>query len=205
MANLITLARFILLFVLVALAYRPEPLARFLCLPLVVVIFVGDAIDGYVARKRNETSAFGAVFDIAIDRVVENVLWLVLADLDRIPVWVAIVFITRGFLVDSIRSKAGAQGQTPFAMMRSAAGKWLVAGRFMRGFYGAAKGLAFTAVLLVHALAGVGGESLARWQGVLEGIAAALVYLCVVLCLVRGVPVVVEFRRGFGKNLKKTF
>ena len=40
-----------------------------------------DGVDGYVARKRNETSVFGSIFDIAIDRVVENVLWVVLADL----------------------------------------------------------------------------------------------------------------------------
>ena len=204
MANLITLARFILLFVAVVLSYRPEPLLRLLCLLLVAIIFVGDALDGYVARKLNETSEFGAVFDIAIDRVVENVLWLVLADMELIPVWVAIVFLTRGFLVDSIRSSAVARGHIPFAMMQSPLGRWLVAGRFMRALYGAVKGMAFSALLLINALPGLVPEFYANWQGTMEGITSALVYLAVLLCLVRGVPVVVEIRTGISreKNLK---
>lgn len=193
MANLITLLRFLLLFVLVAFAYQSDVLLRFLSFPLVIIVFIGDAIDGYVARKFCESSQFGAVFDIAIDRVVENVLWLVLADLDLIPVWIAIVFITRGFLVDSIRSKAGEQGQTPFEMMRSPAGRWLVAGRFMRGFYGAVKGVAFSMVFLIHSLPALLPFFWERWEQPFKVVTSLMVYLAVVLCVVRGVPVIAEF------------
>ena len=200
MANLITLTRFILLFVLVALAYRIEPWLRMLCFPLVIFIFLADGIDGYVARKLNETSQFGAVFDIAIDRVVENVLWLVLADLDLIPVWIAIVFITRGFLVDSIRSKARESGQTPFDMIKSPLGTWLVAGRFMRAFYGAVKGVSFSALLLIHALPSLTPEFYARWQSPLNTFTTTFVYLSVLLCLLRGFPVLLEFRIEFTRQ-----
>lgn len=193
MANLVTLTRFLLLFVVVFLSYQSDVLLRFFCLPLVIIVFIGDAIDGYIARKYNETSDFGAVFDIAIDRVVENVLWLVLADLDLVPVWIAIVFITRGFLVDSIRSRAGSQGKTPFAMMQSPVGRWLVAGRFMRSLYGAVKGVAFSMVFLIHALPGLFPMFWQRWHDPLKMITALLVYLAVLLCIVRGVPVIAEF------------
>ena len=202
MANLITLTRFILLFVLVALAYRIEPWLRMLCFPLVIFIFLADGIDGYVARKLNETSQFGAVFDIAIDRVVENVLWLVLADLDLIPVWIAIVFITRGFLVDSIRSKAIERGQTPFDMIKSPLGTWLVAGRFMRAFYGAVKGVSFSALLLIHALHGLAPEFFASWEDPLSTFTAVFVYIAVVLCLLRAFPVFLEFGLGFAGKSK---
>lgn len=193
MANFITLTRFVLLLVLVFLVYQSNDLLRFICIPMVVIVFIGDAIDGYVARKYNESSNFGAVFDIAIDRVVENVLWIVLADLKLIPVLVPIIFVTRGVLVDSVRSKAGEKGISPFAMMKSAVGEWLVAGRVMRGFYGAVKGVAFTAVLLVHALPGVFPVFWLRWGLMIENSAATLVYLAVLLCIVRGLPVIVEF------------
>ena len=193
MANLVTSLRFILLYVLVIFAYQSDMWIRFLSVPLVIMIFIGDAIDGYVARKFRETSQFGAVFDIAIDRVVENVLWLILADLDLIPVWVSIVFITRGFLVDSIRSKAGCQGQTPFAMMQSPTGKWLVAGRFMRGFYGAVKGTAFSMVFLIHALPGVSPLFWQRWHEPFKVFTSMAVYLAVMLCVSRGLPVLIEF------------
>ena len=109
MANIITLTRFIMLFILVALVYTPKPALQLINAPLLALIFILDGVDGYVARKRRETSLFGALFDIAADRVVENVLWLVLVDLDIIPVWVAIVFLARSFVVDSIRSQ-GASG-----------------------------------------------------------------------------------------------
>ncbi|MFO8088902.1 MAG: CDP-alcohol phosphatidyltransferase family protein, partial [Desulfatiglandaceae bacterium] len=98
MANLITLGRFLLLMVLIVLAYAQNPNLQLVNCPLLVIIFVLDAVDGYIARKRNETSLFGAIFDIAIDRVVENVLWVVLVDLRVIPVWVAVVFLIRGFV-----------------------------------------------------------------------------------------------------------
>ena len=72
MANLITLGRFILLIVLIVLVYAQNPKLQLVNCPLLVIIFVLDAVDGYIARKRNEASLFGAIFDIAIDRVVVN-------------------------------------------------------------------------------------------------------------------------------------
>ena len=132
MANLITLARFILLFVLIGLAYAQNAKLQLINCPLLVIIFFLDAVDGYVARKRKEESLFGATFDIAIDRVVENVLWLVLVDLRIIPVWVAAVFLIRGFAVDAIRSQGALKGHAPFGMIRSKIGKFIVASRFMR-------------------------------------------------------------------------
>src|SRR3990172_1225300 len=114
MANLITAARFALLFVLVALAYGAPPDWQLLNAPLLLLIMVLDGVDGYVARKRGEVTAFGAIFDIAVDRVVEMVLWVVLADLGLVPIWVAIVFVTRGSLVDSIRYAPISSPETPF-------------------------------------------------------------------------------------------
>jgi hypothetical protein len=65
-----------------------------------------DAVDGYVARRRGETSSFGSVFDIAADRVVDNVLWIVFAGVELFSVWVAGVFVARGFRVDTMRTPA---------------------------------------------------------------------------------------------------
>ena len=84
---------------------------------LIIFIFVSDGLDGYIARKRNETSLFGALFDIAGDRIVELTLWIVAADIDLVPIWVPLVFIIRGVIVDTIRSSnAVAEGMAPFAL-----------------------------------------------------------------------------------------
>jgi len=91
MANLITLSRLLLLFILVGLLYHNAVYAQIIAFFLLILIFVMDGLDGWVARRRGESSLFGAIFDIAADRVVENVLWVVLADLDRVPIAVALL------------------------------------------------------------------------------------------------------------------
>ncbi len=195
MANAITLARLALLFVLVGMAYWASPQWQLLDPPLLLLVISLDGLDGWVARRRGETSMFGAVFDIAADRVVEAVLWLVLADLGLVPIWVAILFVTRGVLVDSIRYARVAAGGGVFDMA-SAIGRFLVAGRFMRGFYGALKAVAFGWLLALQPWPHLHAASWLEWAPVIAPVTTALVYGCVALCLLRGVPVIAEFAQS---------
>lgn len=193
MANLITTLRLGLVFVLIAFAYRLPPAWQLINAPLVIFIFALDGVDGYVARKRGEESLFGSVFDVAADRIVENVLWIALVDLGLVPVWVAIVFITRGFLVDAIRSQGATRGRTPFGMMRSRLGRWLVAGRFMRFTYAFVKLLVFGWVFLIQPWPELMPTLWAEWSASLAAVTRILVLAAVALCLARGLPVVIEF------------
>jgi CDP-diacylglycerol---glycerol-3-phosphate 3-phosphatidyltransferase len=194
MANLITLSRIVLLLIVAWIFYLPPTPWALAGFVLIILIFVSDGLDGYIARKRNETSLFGALFDIAGDRIVELTLWIVAADNDLVPIWVPLVFIVRGVIVDTIRSSnAVAQGMAPFALMRSALGKFIVAGKFMRGFYAVSKAAAFTGL----ALQKPGPQFLpVLWGNVgwlLTGLTYFFVYLSVALCITRGWPVVAEF------------
>ncbi|TVR82744.1 MAG: CDP-alcohol phosphatidyltransferase family protein [Rhodospirillales bacterium] len=193
MANLITLLRFCLLFVLVAMAYWAPPVWQQANAPLLVLIIGLDGLDGYVARVRGETSIFGSIFDIAVDRVVENVLWIVLGHIGLVPIWVAIVFIVRGAIVDSIRYAAISRGESAFGMMRSALGRTLVAGRAMRGLYGVAKAATFAWVLFFQPWPTLYPQAWERWADTVGMVTLALVLLSVALCILRGVPVVAEF------------
>ena len=192
MANLVTTFRFFLLFLLVGLAYVDDPWWQLACAPLVVVVFVLDGVDGWIARRRGESSLFGAVFDIAVDRVVENVLWIVLADLGLVPVWVALLFVTRGILVDSLRSQGAARGETPFGMMASRLGHLLVSGRPLRLAYGVVKGAAFAWLLFLLPLPELAPGRWAELGGALTLTGQVLVYAAAVLCVARGLPVIVE-------------
>ena len=206
MANLITTARFLLLYVLVWMVYQAPPVWQLFDAPLVIAIFALDGVDGYVARRRGESSLFGSVFDIAVDRVVENVLWRVLGDIGLVPIWIAILFITRGFLVDSIRSQGAARGETPFGMMRSTLGRFLVSGRFMRATYGVVKAVTFAWLLMIQPWPAVLPGIWAHWGAALEGIGRALAYTAVFFSLARGVPVVWEFalRGGHPRRAEPT-
>ena len=193
MANLVTLSRLLLLFVVAFLFYSRGPW-EFANFVLVILIFVTDGIDGYIARKRNETSLFGALFDIAGDRIVELTLWIVAADLDWVPVWVPLVFIIRGVIVDTIRSSnAAVQGTSPFALMRSPFGKFIVAGKFMRIFYAVVKASAFAGLTLQQPFPAYLPRLWDYVGWLLSGLTYFFVYLSVLLCIARGLPVIVEF------------
>lgn len=199
MANMITIGRLALLFVVVWLIYVGSVPVIEACMILIMVVFASDGIDGWVARKRNETSTFGAVFDIAGDRIVENVLWVIFADLHLIPVWVPLMVLSRGFIVDGLRTLSYSEGMTAFGssnMMRSPITTWLTAGRFMRGFYGWAKSAGFVF------LTGLAGEHRLDTSGTLLGtlyswqwfhwVGWFCVWAAVALTVIRALPVMYD-------------
>jgi CDP-diacylglycerol--glycerol-3-phosphate 3-phosphatidyltransferase len=199
MANIITIARLVLLFVVIALIYVGNVQVITLCILLLAVVFASDGLDGWVARRRGSTSQFGAMFDIAGDRVVENALWIVFADLDLIPVWVPLLVMTRGFLVDGLRAISYSEGMTAFGdknMMRSDFTRWLTAGRFMRGLYGYAKALGF--MFLAGLVAYREQDTSDTFLGALYDVDAfrligwVLVWASVALTVIRGLPVIVD-------------
>jgi CDP-diacylglycerol--glycerol-3-phosphate 3-phosphatidyltransferase len=170
---MITSLRFMLLFLLVAMIYlAPEPW-QLLNPVLLILIIALDGLDGYVARRRGESTLFGSVYDIAVDRIVESTLW--------------------GVLVDSIRGQAAAYGIGAFEMMRSPLGRFLVAGRLMRGVYGAIKAIAFAWILLFQPVPAMWPGWWGVWADSVQAVTAVLVFAAVAMCLVRGVPVVIEF------------
>jgi CDP-diacylglycerol--glycerol-3-phosphate 3-phosphatidyltransferase len=194
MANLVTLSRLLLLLLVVWIFYLPPSPWEFANFVLIILIFVSDGLDGYIARKRNETSLFGALFDIAGDRIVELTLWIVAADIDLVPVWVPLVFIIRGVIVDTIRSSnAVAQGVAPFALMRSPLGKFIVAGKFMRVLYAVVKASAFAGLALQRPFP-IFLPTIWTYIGpFLTAVTYFFVYLSVILCVARGLPVIAEF------------
>lgn len=198
LANAITLSRlFFLALAVVLLHVERVPVLLFAFFLIVVTILI-DAFDGTIARRRGSASPLGSVLDIAIDRVVENVFWITFVDLELVPLWVALVVVTRGILTDAVRGFAMGQGLTPFEMMETTWGRWLVSHRFMRALYGTAKTITFPALALVHALRAAGpGSPYASWLDPLTAITSALVMTTVAVNLLRGIPVLVESRRFF--------
>lgn len=194
MANTITLVRLLLLFLVLWLVHWTTGWLKLATMVLLIIVFVSDAFDGYVARKFNESSAFGAMFDIAVDRITELALWVVYASLGMVPVWMPVVFIVRGSLVDAIRAQQStATGKQPFELANHPLAQWLVAGRFMRGFYAAMKGIAFCWLLLSQGVADLAPGFWEGWGWLMNAIGTVLIYTIVILCILRGMPVIVEF------------
>jgi CDP-diacylglycerol--glycerol-3-phosphate 3-phosphatidyltransferase len=187
-ANLITASRFPLLVAIVLLLYFGGAVVQLLAAPLIVALILMDSLDGIIARRRDEQTLIGSALDIAADRTVEIVLWVAYAHLGLIPVVIPLTVIIRGALTDSVRTVALQHGQSAHSMMRSAWGRWLVASGYMRTGYGVTKAAAFTLLALTLGLK-TGGYAV--WQ---EFRIAALVtsWLALALCIVRGLPVIIE-------------
>jgi CDP-diacylglycerol--glycerol-3-phosphate 3-phosphatidyltransferase len=193
-ANLITLARLPLLLALLAILLgAPAWQYQFLGLGLLVVLFLMDCWDGYVARRRQEVTQLGAVLDVALDRAVENILWIAFLHIGLVSFWVPVVFLIRSFVVDGIREVAAGQGKLGFSMMHSPWGRFLVASRTMRATYGLAKWVTFTSLWLTNALR----TPLPDFPGAWQPVNSVLIWLTVGLCVIRGIPVVFDGRLYF--------
>ncbi|MFH2055299.1 MAG: CDP-alcohol phosphatidyltransferase family protein [bacterium] len=196
--NFVTIARLVLLFVLVMFAYGSDLWTRLLAAVIALVVIIGDWLDGHLARRLHQATTLGSLLDVAADRIVESVLWIVLADLRLIPVWIPVVIISRGILTDTLRGYALQFGHSGFGaktMMQSKAGKWLTGSPFMRTSYAVLKAFSFTLLLMLA----VAREFATKWSVLSRGwvevgldIGYWAAVLAAVVCLLRGIPVMVE-------------
>jgi phosphatidylglycerophosphate synthase len=187
-ANLISFFRmFLALWFCVTLALSGADFYGFGFWMTVLIIWM-DGWDGYVARLLKETSKAGAVIDILCDRVVEQAYWITFAVLGWVPLWMALVIITRGVIVDGLRSLALEAGYTAFGsstLMQHPLGVLLVSSRFSRWSYAVLKAAAFALLILAHD---------PKWAW-LKPTADACVWGTLVFCVLRGLPVLVEAKR----------
>ena len=105
---LLTWLRVALIPLVVGVYYLPEhwlPVAdRNLAATLVfIVAAITDWFDGYLARRWNETSAFGAFLDPVADKLMVAGALLVLVQLDRVNAIIAFIIIGREITISALR------------------------------------------------------------------------------------------------------
>lgn len=104
-------------------------LARALAVPVVVVLFAWsfdnhaywativfgvamatDQVDGWLARRRNQTSAFGALLDPIADKVLVLVAFVMLVELGVAPAWMVALIVAREIAISGLRLAAIQRG-----------------------------------------------------------------------------------------------
>jgi cardiolipin synthase (CMP-forming) len=70
---------------------------------LFVVFALTDWFDGYLARKLNQSSAFGAFLDPVADKILVCASLLILVHLMRVDVFVALIIIGREIAISALR------------------------------------------------------------------------------------------------------
>jgi cardiolipin synthase len=105
---LLTWLRVALIPLVVGVFYLPDewlsPVGKDVASTIIfIVAAVTDWFDGYLARKWNETSAFGAFLDPVADKLMVAGALLVLVEFDRVNAVVAFIIIGREIAISALR------------------------------------------------------------------------------------------------------
>ena len=127
---ILTWARVIAIPLLVAIYYAPfsdyammrDVMATVLC----VVAAVTDWLDGYLARKWNQTSAFGAFLDPVADKLLVAACLIVLVHDQRVHGLIALIIIGREITISALREWMASIGART-AVAVNQLGKWKTA------------------------------------------------------------------------------
>lgn len=103
-ANVVTAVRTVASVALAGLAAREDSLA--LLVAALVVYWVGDMADGFVARVRGCESRIGAVLDVLCDRFCAAAFYLGLAWLEPVFVLPVLIYLAEFMVVDCYLSLA---------------------------------------------------------------------------------------------------
>jgi len=114
--NLITLSRIVLIPLIIGIYYLPYEWLSYSAKNITataVFIFaaVTDWLDGYLARRLNQTSAFGAFLDPVADKLIVAGALIVLLKEGRVDAVVALIIIGRELAISALREWMASVGQ----------------------------------------------------------------------------------------------
>ena len=122
--NLLTFGRILIIPVFIELAYQASPLASLLAGALFAVAAITDVIDGWLARRLGLVTVIGKFLDPLADKLIVLAAMVMLVRLGRFPAWVAILLLSREFVVTGLRQIAASEGMIIAAGQE---GKWKTA------------------------------------------------------------------------------
>ncbi len=114
--NIVTLSRIILIPLIVGIFYLPNEWLsssskNITATAVFIFAAVTDWLDGYLARKLNQMSAFGAFLDPVADKLIVVGALVVLLHLNRVDILVALIIIGREIAISALREWMAKVGQ----------------------------------------------------------------------------------------------
>jgi len=108
--NILSLARLLSTVPLIYLILLDNHAAYLAATVLFVAGSVTDTFDGRIARKYQVVSRLGIFLDLTADKVFVSAVLIALVEVHTVPAWIAIVIVSREFLVSGLRSLAASDG-----------------------------------------------------------------------------------------------
>lgn len=116
--NKLTIVRILLVPIYVAVAlYDLTPFPTALTFIVFVAACATDWFDGYLARKNNQVTNFGKIADPLADKMLVTAALLCLTYQAVISPWIALIILSREFIVSGIRITAASEGKVIAASM----------------------------------------------------------------------------------------
>lgn len=111
--NLLTLFRLLLIPVFIALFYLPWKWTHLASAAVFLLAAITDWLDGYFARKLNQSTPFGAFLDPVVDKVMVAVVIVLMIERYATPLFAipAAVIVARELLVSALREWMAELGQ----------------------------------------------------------------------------------------------
>jgi cardiolipin synthase (CMP-forming) len=95
-SNLLSLSRFVLLTVIVYFLITDNYIFASV---FIVLLWLTDVLDGYIARKRNEISDFGKIIDPVADKISVVTISLLLLHKGLLPLWFFLIILGRDLII----------------------------------------------------------------------------------------------------------
>ncbi|MEW6676725.1 MAG: CDP-diacylglycerol--glycerol-3-phosphate 3-phosphatidyltransferase [Pseudomonadota bacterium] len=155
--NLLTWLRIALIPLFVAVFYLPDgvvpkPAINLVATAIFILAAVTDWLDGWLARKLNQMSAFGAFLDPVADKLMVAAALIVLVDLDRAGIAASLIIIGREIAISALREWMARIGQAKE-----------VAVAFIGKLKTTAQMIAITLLLYHDVVLGISAQWLGRW------------------------------------------
>jgi CDP-diacylglycerol--glycerol-3-phosphate 3-phosphatidyltransferase len=107
--NSISLFRVLMVPVLMVFMLVDVPAGDIVALIVFVVAAGSDSLDGYIARRRHQSTVMGTFLDPLADKLLVTAALVSLVSLHRLSAWVAMVVIGRELAVSGLRMVAAVQ------------------------------------------------------------------------------------------------
>jgi len=114
--NLLTVARLVLTIPFVWLFTLEGTVSSWIALAVFVLASLTDWLDGYLARKLNQRTAFGIFMDPLADKILVLSALLIFLWENLVSVWLVIIIVARESVVTSLRMLAETRGVSLGAM-----------------------------------------------------------------------------------------
>lgn len=108
--NMMTVARMLMVPLIVAVYLIDFPAWNIAAGILFIIASITDLLDGLIARRKDCVTNFGKLMDPMADKLLVMAAMLILVDVGRLPMLIALIILAREFVISGVRLVAAEGG-----------------------------------------------------------------------------------------------